>query len=47
MIIVDDIDDGVASSFDNRFTKDDEWSGNKKGDGANASEYECSKSGNK
>ena len=41
----DDINDGSASSIDNGIAKNDEWPGNQKRNGTNASEHECSKSG--
>ena len=44
-LISDDTHDGTTSSLDNGPSKDDEWSGNEKGDGTNAPKYECTKSG--
>ena len=43
--VSDDIDDGTTSSVDNGATKNDEWSGNQKGNGTNASEHERTESG--
>ena len=44
-LISDDTHDGTTSSPDNGPSKDDEWSGNEKGDKTNAPKYECTKSG--
>ena len=44
-LISDDTHDGTTSSVNNGPTEDDEWSGYKKRNGANASKHECTESG--
>ena len=46
MTVLDDIDDGAASSINNGAAQNDERPRNQKRNGTNASNYECAKSGN-